>query len=128
MKNLRLLDQYRVPQNEMDGRFAFLLGDAFTAEAMSHGGWFRVKSPVDFAEMFIVVSDAGGWDHVSVSRERRCPNWPEMDHVKRLFFEDEETAVQFHVPVAKHINIHPYTLHLWRDQVNGVRLPPEIYV
>jgi hypothetical protein len=39
-----------------------------------------------------------------------------MDHVKRLFFRDEETAMQLHVPPADHVNNHPHCLHLWRPQ------------
>jgi len=68
------------------------------------------------------------WDHVSVSRANRCPNWPEMEHVKRLFFQDTETAMQLHVPAADHINNHPYCLHLWRPHGVEIPRPPAIFV
>jgi len=66
-----------------------------------------------------------GWDHVSVSRTSRCPNWPEMEFVKRKFFEDNETAMQLHVAIADHINMHPYTLHLWRPHNAEIPMPPK---
>jgi len=64
--------------------------------------------------MRVMASAGMGWDHVSISRQNRCPNWPEMEHIKRLFFRDDETAMQLHVPPSDHISIHPYCLHLWR--------------
>ena len=64
-------------------------------------GAFSVPSPVDRQPLVILASSAGGWDHVSVSRKNRCPNWAEMEHVARLFFRTDETAVQFHVPAIR---------------------------
>lgn len=73
--------------------------------------------------------DAQGWEHVSVSTARRCPNWIEMCFVKELFWEDEEMAIQYHVPVSEHINNHPYVLHLWRDTIHPhPRMPPSLAV
>lgn len=69
----------------------------------------------------VIASSGEGWDHVSVSLPHRCPTWDEMEHVKRLFFRDDETAMQLHVPPTDHINVHPFCLHLWRPQ--GVEIP-----
>jgi hypothetical protein len=44
-----------------------------------------------------------------------------MDFVRRLFFKDNETVMQLHVPVGEHISFHPYCLHLWRP--HGVEIP-----
>ena len=75
-------------------------------------------------ELGIICGAGMGWDHVSVSRKNRVPNWAEMEHVKRLFFKADEVAVQYHVPPAEHINIHPYVLHLWRPQAVEIPRPP----
>lgn len=78
-----------------------------------------------------VISAGGdefGWEHVSVSTPRRTPNWKEMCFVKNLFFDDEECVVQFHVPKSRHINNHPYCLHLWRPVKVEIPLPPEVLV
>jgi len=61
------------------------------------------------------------WEHVSVSTERRCPNWIEMCWVKDMFWNKDETVVQFH-PGHDYINFHPYCLHLWKHR-NGHTLP-----
>lgn len=68
------------------------------------------------AMLRVIASNGGGWDHVSVSASGRCPTWPEMDHVKDLFFYGDEVVMQLHVAKRDHINFHPYCLHLWRPQ------------
>lgn len=92
-------------------------------------GTFRVPSPIDGADLRIIASSGAGWDHVSVSRRNRTPNWPEMEHVKRLFFKDEETAMELHVPPAEHLSLHPNCLHLWRpNDGREIPKPPPIMV
>jgi hypothetical protein len=73
------------------------------------GASYSMPSPVTADYMVVVVSNGDGWDHVSVSLRRRTPNWREMEFVKRLFFEDHETAMQLHVPATDHINCHQPT-------------------
>lgn len=68
------------------------------------------------------------WEHVSVSSPKRVPNWYEMQRVKELFWADDETVVQLHVPPDQHINLHPHTLHLWRPLDEVIPLPPQIAV
>lgn len=72
----------------------------------------------------VIASNAGGWDHVSVSLAKRCPTWAEMERVKRLFFKPEEMAMQLHVPVEAHINFHNFCLHLWRPHKGEIPRPP----
>lgn len=73
----------------------------------------------------LIVSDGGGWDHVSISLKDRCPTWLEMCHFKDLFFKKSETVVQFHPAEAAYVNLHPNCLHLWRKQKKGGHeLPP----
>jgi hypothetical protein len=70
-----------------------------------------------------MASSEFGWEHVSVSRINRCPNWPEMSHIKTLFFKDDETVMQLHVPSSDHINEHPNCLHLWRPTSTEIPRP-----
>lgn len=116
MRNLRLLDAYRLTGRPVL-KFWGWAGDDTC-------GMFAIPSPIDGGRLMIVASSGEGWDHVSVSRANRCPNWPEMSHIKRLFFRDDEAAMQIHVPVKDHINCHPYCLHLWRPQAAVIPLPP----
>jgi hypothetical protein len=64
----------------------------------------------------VICSDGGGWDHLSVSLPTRTPRWEEMDHIKRLFFRDDEWAIQYHPSIKDYKNLHPYCLHIWRPQ------------
>lgn len=88
-------------------------------------GVFHMPSPIDGQMLTIVASSGEDWDHVSVSRTNRCPNWPEMEFIKRRFFADNETVMQLHVPVKDHISKHPNCLHLWRPQKEQIPRPPE---
>ncbi len=116
MRNLHLLDAYRETGPGVIKHWGWA-GDETC-------GMFHVPSPIDGGDLRVVASSDEGWDHVSVSRPNRCPNWPEMEHIKRLFFRDDETAMQLHVPPSHHINIHPNCLHLWRPHKAEIPRPP----
>nr|AKH47593.1 hypothetical protein [uncultured marine virus] len=119
MRDLNLLDIYRDRSSAVIQLFGHAGDDA--------NGFFHIPSPTDTSYMKVLASSGEGWEHVSVSRVNRCPNWPEMEHVKHLFFRDDETAMQLHVPPENHINVHPYCLHIWRpsDPQTPIPLPPE---
>jgi len=115
MRDLRLLDAHRVQINGLSA------GD-------DREGAFQIPSPIDRGTLRIIASADLGWDHVSVSRQNRPPNWTEMSFVKRLFFKEGETAMQLHVPVEDHVNCHPNCLHLWRPHDQEIPRPPSIMV
>ena len=71
----------------------------------------------------VLFSDGGGWDHISVSLAGRTPTWEEMCVVKDLFFEEDETVVQYHPRKTDYKNCHPYCLHLWRYQFSKFPCP-----
>lgn len=95
-------------------------------------GLFWVPCPISpklgFSKLKVIVSDGMGWDHVSVSLPKRTPTWEEMCYVKDLFFDPDETVVQFHPSVEHYVNLHPNCLHLWRNQIEIQELPPIICV
>jgi hypothetical protein len=68
---------------------------------------------------------AKGWEHVSVSLFSRCPTWGEMAEVKKLFWGEEETVIQFHPRKSAHINEMPHCLHLWKLTATEYLLPPK---
>lgn len=120
MRNLFEIDQYRDRSQEVY-RFFGDYGDHET-------GAFFVPSPRTGVILKIIASAGLEWDHVSVSLKNRCPNWPEMELVKRMFFKDDEIAMQLHVPPCDHISYHPYCLHLWRPQNIEIPRPPNALV
>lgn len=77
-----------------------------------------------------IFGNGYGWEHLSVmvKRKRRCPTWEEMNFVKGLFWEDEETVVQFHPKRSQYVNNHPYVLHLWKKAGHDHELPPSFLV
>ena len=76
----------------------------------------------------IIFSNGGGWEHVSISFQNRCPTWAEMEDVKRRMWEPEDTVMQLHVAATEHRNFHAYCLHLWRPLNAQIPLPPGIFV
>lgn len=107
IKDNPYIDRYRdmklsAPQNKNNGLF-----------------WIPVKSHL----LMVIASDGLGWDHVSVSLRNRNPNWEEMCSIKDLFFDKEETVIQFH---TEYVNNHRYCLHMWRKQDQEHELPPSI--
>lgn len=115
MKNLRIREIDRYRSTAMEIRFAGRLGDDLA-------GCFIVPSPIDKQDLRVIAASGEGWEHVSISRSSRCPNWPEMEHIKRLFFHDDEVCMQLHVATAEHISHHPYCLHIWRP-IDGREIP-----
>jgi len=114
-----------VPANLERGRL--VSGPNGSSAAWGMTGAFRLAGPCG-AELVVIASDGAdwpfpspAWEHVSVSTRHRTPNWREMEFVRDLCFMPEELVLQFSVPRAAHINVHPYCLHLWRPI--GVEIP-----
>lgn len=114
MRDLRLLSLYRRTDDDVRKYYGGV-GDHET-------GVFQV------AGLLVIASSGMGWDHVSVSRRDRTPTWEEMARVKKMFFKDDETVMQLHVPISDHINCHPNCLHLWRPQEQEIPRPPSVMV
>ena len=122
MKPLRgpAFDPHRVPIPEIMRKF-----NPHAVENEENGAFVFHRQG---AELRIIASAGGGWDHVSVSCPDRVPHWEEMEYIKRLFFKDSEVAMQLHVTPDNHINVNPNVLHLWRPHKYKIPLPPKIYV
>ena len=113
-----------VPPNIESGRITSGIMKSDSSYGMNGGffiqSWVKGKPRV----LKLVVSNQEGWDHVSVSLPNRTPTWEEMCFIKELFFEPEETVIQYHPPESKYINDSQYVLHLWRSQKDPLKLPP----
>jgi len=113
------IEQFRVTSGKLasdrsdgaNGAFTIVLGDAM---------------------ILVIASDARDWgdlpgkpwEHVSVSLMYRCPTWNEMDAVKRIFWRDDETVLQLHVPREQHLSYCDTCLHLWKPIGVAIPLPP----
>lgn len=79
-------------------------------------------------KVFVIAGDGLGWEHVSVSRNDRCPTWDEMCQIKAIFWDEEDCVVQYHPPKSDYVNIHKNCLHLWRPIGQELVRPPKIMI
>jgi hypothetical protein len=98
-------------------RFRGLIGD-------NENGAFDVGRGPCGAPLHVIASTGEGWEHVSVSTPHRCPNWIEMEWVKKRTMGDV-VAFQLHLPATDHISVHPYCLHIWRPLAADIPMPPK---
>lgn len=98
-----------------------------TNHGYGNNGAFRIPMPRK-RTAYIIASDGDGWDHVSAhiyfGGLDFTPSWNEMHEIKLLFWDHNDTVYQFHPPQKDYINMHPFTLHLWRPQFTIIPLPP----
>lgn len=118
MRNLGELDRWRDRSQRIIDHYGNVGDETCGAFNIPYGGQI----------LRCIASSDGDWDHVSVSLDKRCPSWNEMAFIKRRFFRDDETAMQLHVPVDDHINVHPYCLHMWRPHRVAIPLPPKEFI
>lgn len=100
-------ETYRV----LDGQFG-------TNQHDGNNGLFLIPSGSDLFQC--IVSDGMGWEHVSVTVRTKnrskysLPTWTQMCWIKELFWNDEDTVVQYHPRKSEYVNNHSFVLHLWR--------------
>lgn len=93
-----------------------------------NNGAFMIRSLKIKSTLFAIASDGGGWEHVSVSRQKSTPSWDEMCFIKDLFWGQEDCVVQFHPPASEYVNVHQHCLHLWRPTTGEILMPPSFMV
>jgi hypothetical protein len=77
----------------------------------------------------IIASNEHSWEHVSVSLDKkRTPDWEEMCMIKDLFWDEDDTVIQYHPAKKDYVNFHPYVLHMWRPISIQLPTPPIIMV
>lgn len=98
--------------------------------SFGNNGAFQIKSLKLDVVLYAIASDGGDWEHVSVSvmGRGRNPTWTEMCFIKSLFWDDQDTVIQYHPAQENYINFYPTCLHLWRPVGVDLPLPPSEYV
>lgn len=76
----------------------------------------------------VIASDGKGWEHVSVSHEKRTPRWEAMCHIKDLFWDETDTVVQYHPQKSEYVNMHEHCLHMWKPVHEKIPVPESILV
>lgn len=119
MKDLNTLNAFRKVAKEIE-----IVG----CKGDSGNGVFEVR--VGAKWFWVIASNGGGWEHVSVSpvSGNGIPTWKDMCAIKEMFFEDEEAVMQIHPKKSEYVNLHKNCLHLWRLTDGLMVLPPKEFV
>lgn len=119
---------FKVPEKYRLKDHPFLGSD----ESFGNAGVFIVPVANDVTA-YCIASDGEGWEHVSLhvvesDGSQQTPAWEEMCEIKDLFWDAEDTVIQYHPPHSEHVNNHKHCLHLWRPVGIEVPRPPAILV
>lgn len=81
-------------------------------------------------KLYVCASDGLDWEHVSVSviDKQRCPTWDEMCFVKAIFWDKEDTVIQYHPPEKDYVSFHDYCLHMWKPSNQTIPAPDALMV
>lgn len=74
----------------------------------------------------VYVSTSNGWDRVAVHCARAQPTLSQIDHIRKLFFEDDELVQIFMPPKSRYSNPDHNTVILWHATTIQVPTPPVI--
>jgi hypothetical protein len=103
-----------------------IFGPMASDESEGNNGMFVVRQNQYTKQLAVIASDGMGWEHVSVSLPSRCPTWEEMCFVKGVFWDEEDTVVQYHPAKSEYVNNHSFCLHLWRPTEIKIPVPPSM--
>lgn len=111
---MKVPEKYRV-------KTGFMASD----ESYGNNGFFSIPE----RQLKVIASDGMGWEHVSVStfKGRKLPTWYDLVFVKNLFWNPDETIIQFIPKESEHRSIGE-VLHLWKKSGSEYELPPSIMV
>lgn len=86
------------------------------------GRWMNRKKQMVVIASISTEQDGKLWLHASISHRKRIPSYDELIYLKRHWIGEDRKAIMVLPEKAKHINIHPYVLHLFCC-INGDPLP-----
>lgn len=99
-----------------------------------NNGLFIIPSRTRNYDLYTIVSDGEGWEHVSIhawdkkKKKEYTPLWDEMCQMKDLFWDEDDVVIQYHPRKEDYVNNHPNVLHLWRPTEVKIPTPPTILV
>lgn len=114
---------FHVPNKFRLRKHVFLGSD----ESYGNNGFFVF--PYKGYEIRVMASDEYGWEHCSVTINRKqTPSWDMMCFVKNMFWDEEDAVFQIHPPKSKYVNEHEYCLHLWRSTEKDFPIPDPLLI
>ncbi len=103
-------------------------GNVYIFEERFDGIYGKCFDSIDHKWFSFVFSWGMGWEHLSVSTPNKTPTWDQMCRMKDLFFEEEETCIQYHPKKSEYVNNHPHCLHIWKPIGIDLLTPPSILI
>lgn len=98
-------------------------GQLASSDSFGNNGAFQMEC-LGEKTIFCIASDGLGFEHVSVSTgKHECPSWEIMCYVKDVFWDADDTVIQYHPAKSEYINAHKFCLHLWRPIDVALPLP-----
>ena len=76
------------------------------------GGWYYDST--SGKRLNFIFSYQMGWEHLSVSMPSKTPTWDMMCRMKDIFWNEDETCVEYHPAKSQYVNMHSHCLHIWR--------------
>lgn len=100
-------------------------------DSIGNNGAFQIQINVNTVA-YCIASDQNGWEHVSVhvveDGKPETPTWEEMCAIKSVFWDKEDTVIQYHPAASEYVNMHENVLHLWRPTNQTLPTPPKIMI
>ena len=88
---------------QVPNRYRLRTGNYGTTDKEGNNGAFLFK--LDGKRITIIASDGLGWEHVSVSLDKKkCPNWNLMCKIKDIFWDEEDAVIQYHPRKQDYVN------------------------
>ena len=69
-----------------------------------------------------------GWEHLSVSMPSKTPSWEQMCIMKDIFWNKDETCIEYHPREEDYVNNHEHCLHIWKPTEEILPIPPSLLV
>lgn len=109
-------------------KYRIKTGELSSDETYGCNGAFYIpltdKTSKKIIYVTVFCSNGYGWEHVSVSLMKKTPSWEQMCKIKNLFWDEEDTVIQYHPAESDYVNYHPRCLHLWRPINAEIPKPP----
>lgn len=88
-------------------------------------GWALTRL-TDGTSVIVTVGDHDGaaWVHASIAHQDHMPTYEELVMLYDAVFRGKGWAYQVFAPPARHVNIHPYALHIW-GRLDGTNVLPD---
>jgi hypothetical protein len=88
-------------------------------------GWSMTHKIEDSSVIVTCAEQDDGvdWIHASIAHSDEMPSYDDLVTLHRSIWGTNGFAYQCFVPVANHVNIHEYALHLWGRQDGKSALP-----